>query len=215
MRGFCPRQAELLGDARASRKELAARPRLTRDAPGAPGELASSRLVDDKQRMRSADVLIIGAGIAGASMAYELSPFARVILLERESQPGYHTTGRSAAVFSPTDGNRVIRALTSASRGFYEAHAGGLAAQPVLAPRGELIVARADQLAVLDAYHAAAAGQVQALQRFDRREARDHMPILREGYIAGAIHDPGTMDLDVAAIHQAYLKGFRARAASW
>ena len=62
--------------------------------------------------MRSADVLIIGAGIAGASVAYELAPFVRVILLERESQPGYHTTGRSAAVFSPTDGNRVIRALT-------------------------------------------------------------------------------------------------------
>ena len=160
--------------------------------------------------MRSADVLIIGAGIAGASVAYELAPFVRVILLERESQPGYHTTGRSAAVFSPTDGNRVVRALTSASRSFYEAHAGGLAAQPVLARRGELIVAREDQLAALEAYHAAAAGQVQALQRLDRQQARDRVPILRADYVAGAIHDPGTMDLDVAAIHQGYLQGFRA-----
>jgi D-arginine dehydrogenase len=160
--------------------------------------------------MPTADVLIIGAGIAGASMAYELAPFARVVLLERERQPGYHTTGRSAAVFSPSDGNRVIRALTSASRGFYEARAGGLAAQPVLAPRGELIVAREDQLAALDAYHAATIGQVPALQRLDPQHARAKVPILRADYLAGAIHDPGTMDLDVAAIHQGYLSGFRA-----
>jgi D-arginine dehydrogenase len=161
--------------------------------------------------MPTADVLIIGAGIAGASIAYELAPFARVVLLERERQPGYHTTGRSAAVFSPSDGNRVIRALTSASRGFYEARAGGLAAQPVLAPRGELIVAREDQMAALDAWYVATIGQVPALQRLDPQQARAKVPILRADYLAGAIHDPGTMDLDVAAIHQGYLSGFRAR----
>jgi D-arginine dehydrogenase len=66
--------------------------------------------------MLTTDILIVGAGIAGASLAYELAPFARVTLLERESHPGYHTTGRSAAMFSPTDGNRVIQALTRASR---------------------------------------------------------------------------------------------------
>ena len=163
--------------------------------------------------MRNADVLIIGAGIAGASMAYELAPLARVILLEREGQPGYHATGRSAAVFSPSDGNRVIHALTSASRGFYEARAGGLAPQPVLAPRGELIVGREDQLTALDAYHAA--GRAEALHRLDRREACQRVPILRADYVAGAIHDPGTMDLDVAAIHQGYLRAFAAAAASW
>ena len=160
--------------------------------------------------MPTADVLIIGAGIAGASIAYELAPFARVVLLERERQPGYHTTGRSAAVFSPSDGNRVIRALTSASRGFYEARAGGLAAQPVLAPRGELIVAREDQMAALDAWYVATIGQVPALQRLDPQQARAKVPILRPDYLAAALHDPGTMDLDVAAIHQGYLSGFRA-----
>lgn len=85
--------------------------------------------------MQTCDVLIVGAGIAGASAAYEIAPFARVILLERERQPGYHSTGRSAAVFAPGYGNRVIRALTKASRRFYEQRMGGLAEHPVLAPR--------------------------------------------------------------------------------
>jgi D-arginine dehydrogenase len=174
-------------------------------------ELALLDAVPEKRLMPTTDVLVIGAGIAGASVAYELVPFARVILLERERQPGYHTTGRSAAVFSPTDGNRVIRALTSASRAFYEARAGGLAEQPVMTPRGELIIAREDQMAALDAYHAASIGQVSALQRLDSHQACEKVPILRADYIAGAIHDPGTMDLDVAAIHQGYLKGMRSR----
>jgi D-arginine dehydrogenase len=92
-----------------------------------------------------------------------------------------------------------------------EPQAGGLAARPVLAQRGELIVAREDQLVALDAYHAAARSQVQALEPLDGQQARDRVPILRADYVAGAIYDPGTMDLDVAAIHQGYLKGFRAR----
>ena len=101
--------------------------------------------------MQICDVLIVGGRIAGASAAYEIAPFAKVILLERESQPGYHTTGRSAAVFAPAYGNRVIRALTAASHAFSQEHAGGLAVHPVLAPRGALFVGRADQLATLEA----------------------------------------------------------------
>jgi D-arginine dehydrogenase len=158
--------------------------------------------------MPTTDILIVGAGIAGASLAYELAPFARVTLLERESQPGYHTTGRSAAMFSPSDGNRVIQALTRASRDFYQAHA-GLAAQPVLTPRGELIIARENRLAALDAY-AATTAEVPGLERLDRQQVLARLPILRPN-IAAALYDPGTMDLDVAAIHQGYLKGFRTR----
>ncbi|WP_397535867.1 FAD-dependent oxidoreductase, partial [Roseateles sp.] len=66
------------------------------------------------------DVAIVGAGIAGASLAYELSSRCRVLLLEQESQPGYHTTGRSAALFSEIYGNQTIRALTRASRRMLE-----------------------------------------------------------------------------------------------
>ncbi|WP_395382379.1 FAD-dependent oxidoreductase [Mesorhizobium sp. UC22_110] len=62
-----------------------------------------------------ADVLIIGGGIAGASVGYWLAPHLKTVLLERESQPGYHSTGRSAALFSETYGTRQVRALTAAS----------------------------------------------------------------------------------------------------
>jgi D-arginine dehydrogenase len=160
--------------------------------------------------VQTCDVLIIGAGIAGASAAYELAPHASVILLERERQPGYHSTGRSAAVFAPAYGNRVIRALTLASQGFYQARAGGLAAHPVLTPRGALFIARQDQEASLARLLAETAPQVKGLERLDRQQLLARLPVLRRDY-AAALHDPSAMDLDVAAIHQAYLKGLRAR----
>jgi D-arginine dehydrogenase len=161
--------------------------------------------------MQTSDVLIVGAGIAGASAAYELAPYARVILLERESQPGYHSTGRSAAVFAPTYGNRVIRALTQASHHFYQAQLNGLADHPVLAPRGALFIARADQIQALQRLLAETGREVRGLERLDRDQALERVPVLRQAYVAGAVYDPSALDLDVAAIHQAYLKGFRAR----
>jgi D-arginine dehydrogenase len=161
--------------------------------------------------MQTADVLVIGAGIAGASAAYEFAPYARVVLLEREPQPGYHTTGRSAAVFAPAYGNRAIRALTQASRRFYQKQMEGLAEHAVLAPRGALFIGRADQVPTLDRLLAETAPQVRGLERLDRDQLLARLPALRRDYVAGAVYDPSAMDLDVAAIHQAYLKGFRAR----
>lgn len=161
--------------------------------------------------MQTCDVLIVGAGMAGASAAYEIAPFAKVVLLERESQPGYHTTGRSAAVFAPAYGNQVIRALTAASHAFYRERAGGLAEQPVLTPRGALFVARQDQLGTLDALHAEIAPEVPELERLEPAGLLARVPALRPGYAAAGLYDPTSMDLDVAAIHQGYLKGFRAR----
>jgi D-arginine dehydrogenase len=161
--------------------------------------------------MQTCDVLIVGAGIAGASAAYEIAPFAKVILLERESHPGYHTTGRSAAVFAPAYGNRVIRGLTAASHAFYREYAGGLADHPVLAPRGPLFVGREDQLASLDLLHAEITSEVPDLERLEPAGLLARVPALRPDYIAGGLYDPTSMDLDVAAIHQSYLKGFRGR----
>src|SRR5271170_6242016 len=97
------------------------------------------------------DVAIIGAGIAGASAAWHLAADRSVLLIEAEEFPGYHTTGRSAASFSETYGNAVIRGLTGASRAFYEAPPAGLTPAPLLGPRGCLHIARAEQAERLEA----------------------------------------------------------------
>lgn len=97
------------------------------------------------------DVIVIGAGIAGASVAYRLSKQVSVLVLERESQPGYHSTGRSAAMFMETYGTPQIQALTRAGRVFFEqAQSSGFTEQPVLHPRGCIYVGRPDQKEELD-----------------------------------------------------------------
>src|SRR5437870_2628514 len=88
--------------------------------------------------------------MAGASAAAHLAALGRVILVERESQPGYHSTGRSAALFTETYGNLPVRLLTRASRSYYEGRADGLAEHPILTPRGALIYAMPGQEGLLD-----------------------------------------------------------------
>lgn len=100
--------------------------------------------------METLDFAIIGAGMAGASVAWQLAGQASVLLLERESQPGYHTTGRSAALFMETYGTPQIRALTRASRTFFEQPPPGFCDSPILSPRGVLFVAAPDQLDQLE-----------------------------------------------------------------
>ena len=94
----------------------------------------------------------VGGGMAGLSAAAELSSHARVALVERESQPGYHATGRSAALYSELYGNAAIRALTRASRGFYFEPPAGFAAYPLVSPRETMYFAGPDeaQIAVIN-----------------------------------------------------------------
>jgi D-arginine dehydrogenase len=155
------------------------------------------------------DVLVIGAGIAGASVAAELSRAARVVLLEMEAHPGYHTTGRSAAVFAPTYGPPPIRALTRASEPFFLNPPEGFAGAPLIRPRGVLFVARADQLDALAAEHAVLSreGRVDML---DAAQTQAAMPLLRAGYAAAGMLDHTTADIDVAALHQGYLRNLQA-----
>src|SRR6187401_878377 len=95
----------------------------------------------------SADFLVIGAGIAAASIGAWLAPRGRVVLLERESQPGYHSTGRSAALFMESYGTPQVRALTMASRSFLEHPPAGFAEHPLLTARGAMMVAGPGQSA--------------------------------------------------------------------
>jgi D-arginine dehydrogenase len=154
------------------------------------------------------DFIVIGAGIAGASVAAELGRGARVVLLEMESQPGYHTTGRSAAMFAPSYGPGPIRALTRASEGFFRAPPDGFTDQPLFSPRAILMVARADQVDQLGAMMAEVADDV-ATERLDATQVRAAQPLLREGYAVGGVLDRSGQDIDVHALHQGYLSAFR------
>jgi D-arginine dehydrogenase len=156
------------------------------------------------------DYLIVGSGMAGAGAAYELAKGARVLLLEREDAHGYHTTGRSAALYSEAYGNAVIRGLTRASRRFFEAPPEGFAAHPLLSPRGCLYVGRPDQAAALAELLAA---EPAALRRVTRDEVLGLVPALRRDYVGSGLLEAGAMDADVEAIHQGFLRGAKARGA--
>jgi D-arginine dehydrogenase len=164
--------------------------------------------------MESCDVLIIGAGIAGASAAYELSTSRRVIVLERESQPGYHTTGRSAAIYTKNYGSRVIRALTRASYRFFTKTPQEFIDHQLLTPRGGLFVARGDQLDALDAAFADSHTLVPSIRRLDTAETIRINPVLNPDFVGGAIFEPEASDIDVHALHGGFLKGLRSRGGS-
>ncbi len=164
--------------------------------------------------MEHCHVLVIGAGIAGASAAYELAGSCRVIVLERESQPGYHTTGRSAAIYSQNYGNRAIRALTLASHAFFKENSREISEHPFLSPRGAMFVAREDQLAALESAFAEAHALVPSVCLIDRAEAIRISPVLNPEFAAGAIYEPHASDIDVHALHGYFLKEFQKRGGS-
>jgi D-arginine dehydrogenase len=154
----------------------------------------------------TADIIVIGAGMAGASAAAHLADGRHVILLEGEDQPGYHSTGRSAALFSESYGPPAVHILTRAGRDFYEDCAGGLAEHPILTPRGVLVFAMPGQESLLDD-----ARRDPAVQLLTAAEACAIVPVLRPEKIVAAIHEPGAMDIDVHGLHAAYLRLLRRR----
>ena len=157
------------------------------------------------------DVIIVGAGIAGASLAWRLAESRRVLLLEREAQPGYHSTGRSAAMFMESYGPPGVRALTRASRSFYEHPPAGFTDVPLLAPRGVLYLATHEQVEQMQALHAELAPACPGLVRLDAAAVLQHVPCLRPEVVHGALYDPAGEDIDVNALHHGFLRGLRQR----
>lgn len=159
----------------------------------------------------SADFVIVGAGMAGASLAAEIAASATVILLEAESQPGFHSTGRSAAFLSETYGGPAIQPLTTASRQFLEEPPSDFSPEGFLIRRGALHIADAGGEAALDAMCRAFGRNVQ-LEPYYRWELLRTVPGLREGWNYG-VWEPSCADIEVARLHSAYLKRARARGA--
>jgi D-arginine dehydrogenase len=160
------------------------------------------------------DFVVVGAGIAGASIAYELASSGSVCLIEAESQPGFHATGRSAALFAPSYGGREIRAVTRASRRFFDRPPQGFCEHPLLTPRGCLYIARADQRIRLERTVESIRASGSALAAIDVKQAMARVPLIRTGYLAAAALDSDAMDIDVGALHQGFIRGARAAGAT-
>ena len=158
---------------------------------------------------QKADYLIVGGGIAGASVGYWLAPHGRVVLLERESQPGYHSTGRSAALFMESYGTPQVRALTMASRAFLESPPAGFADHPVVSPRGAMMVAADGQEASLQAHWDVLRAMSPRAALLDAAGACELTPVLRRDKVVGAVHEPDAADMDVHAMLQGFLRGIR------
>lgn len=143
------------------------------------------------------DIAVIGAGMAGASLAAELANDAAVVLLEAESTPGYHATGRSAAFWTESYGGAGVQPLTTASGPWLHEHG-------FLTSRGALTIARRGQEAALDVFTAGLAALGVEVRELGPAEMADFIPGLRPDWTRGAL-EPTCCDIDVAALHQHYL----------
>jgi D-arginine dehydrogenase len=151
------------------------------------------------------DIAVIGAGIAGASIAAELAEHARVLVLEAEDRPGYHATGRSAAFWEECYGGPEIVPLTLASGAYLRD--GGF-----LSRRGALYVGRESDRGLLDGFMARFTGTGASIERLEREALAAHLPGLRDEW-TGAVWEPACADIDVGALHAHYLALVKRRGA--
>lgn len=153
------------------------------------------------------DVIVIGAGIAGATVSAALAADRRVALVEAEEAAGYHSTGRSAAMWMHNYGPPDVRRLTGLSRPFFEHPPTGFADVPLLSSRSVLYLAPPEQLERLDQFLAQGVGGLHAISV---DEARTLIPALRPDYAAAAAIEEDAFDMDVAALHQGFLRQLRS-----
>ncbi|MGE0237417.1 MAG: NAD(P)/FAD-dependent oxidoreductase [Parvibaculaceae bacterium] len=156
---------------------------------------------------RTADIIVIGAGIAGASVAAHLARDRKIVVLEMEDRPGYHSTGRSAATYEPNYGPPAIRSLTRASRGFFETPPPGFAASPLVAPRHTVFVIPEHQEREAEALLATGVD----FSPISVAEACRRFPPLRPAYVKEALLDATTADIDVDLLHQGFLRLIKAQ----
>ena len=157
------------------------------------------------------DIIIIGGGIAGTSAAFELCKSSSVLMLERESRPGYHATGRSAAVYASSYGseNTALYALVRASWEFFDSPPEGFTQYPLYHHRGVLYIAEQAQLVGLRQYYDGMKARNPDAEWIGRDAIKRLFPPLKDSYTEAAIYDTNAYDLDVSALQEGYLKAVR------
>ena len=153
------------------------------------------------------DIIVIGAGIVGATTSAALAEHRRVALLEAEEVAGYHSTGRSAALWILNYGPPDVRVLTGASRAFFEKPPEGFVETPLMSRRPIVFLAPEDQVPQLRQMLA----EGQGLRELTVNEARAMVPAIRPEYPVAAAIEDDAFDIDVAALHQGFLRQFRRR----
>ena len=153
------------------------------------------------------DIVIVGAGMAGASLAAALAGSGRILIVEAEPHPGYHATGRSAAFWNESYGGPAVQPLTTASGPWLADPPAAMGERSFLSPRGALHLAGPGDEALLDRMRATFAGRVQ-LDVLDREALAAAVPGLRTGFDHGLL-EASCQDIDVARLHAACLAGAR------
>lgn len=156
----------------------------------------------------STDVLIVGAGIAGTSLAATLAPHRSVLMIEAEDMPGYHSTGRSAAFWHETYGGPAVQPLSTASFGMLLDPPADFSERSFLSPRAALNLGRRDEAAAVDAFTAEFAAKGLGIQRVSGAEVERIVPRIRPEW-SEAAYEGACSDIDVGALHAAYLRAAR------
>ncbi len=159
------------------------------------------------------DTIVIGAGIVGASVAFHAAAQQHVLLLEGEAAAGYHTTGRSAALFAESYGPPAVRCLTRASRAFFLQPPAGFAQTPLLTRRGVLLPGSEAQREQARSYFDTLRAEGAQAQWLEGLAVQALVPVLRPEAAAVAVYEPDAFDIDVDAVLQGYLRGARAHGA--
>lgn len=163
------------------------------------------------------DIVIVGGGMAGISAAYRVAPHCSVAILEQESQPAYHTTGRSAAMYMETYGTEQVLALTRASRSFFDnAVSSSFSPTPLLTPRGCIYVAAPeDKARLIEFYEELRTYSPDNVQLLDKDEVMQMVPFMRAEKVTGAIYEEHAEDIDVNVMLLSFLRGARAQGAEF
>lgn len=159
------------------------------------------------------DFVVIGGGIAGVSAAAHLAPHGSVTLFEKEPSLAYHTSGRSAAMLVENYGSEGARPLVKAARPFLEDPPSGSVDNPLLSDRAVMWVSARGALPILEKRAAEAQERGAHCELLTPAEAVERVPALREEWLSGALYEPSGADIDVAGLHQAFVRIARSQGA--